>query len=78
MKQEIIVFLTMYLVSEVFALGQPPANPNAIKGKDYCIPGSDSLCKRWGSDYCCAFIDITDPQGVVKNYHACSSATGIY
>ena len=36
------------------------SNKKIAKGKDYCIPGSDSLCKRWGSDYCCAKIEMTN------------------
>ena len=48
------------------------------KGKDYCIPGSDSLCKRWGSDYCCAKIEMTNSNDLyTKTYHACASAAGI-
>lgn len=28
----------------------------ASAGQDYCLPGSDNICKRFGSDYCCALI----------------------
>merc|ERR1712226_1177500 len=47
------------------------------RGKDYCIPGSDSLCKRWGSDYCCARIEMDYNGGNTKAYHACASAAGV-
>ena len=47
------------------------------RGKDYCIPGSDSLCKRWGSDYCCARIEMNYNGGNTKAYHACASAAGV-
>ena len=47
------------------------------RGKDYCIPGSDSLCKRWGSDYCCARIEMKYNGGNAKAYHACASAAGV-
>lgn len=47
------------------------------RGKDYCIPGSDSLCKRWGSDYCCARIEIKYKTENKKAYHACASAEGV-
>ena len=45
-------------------------------GQDYCLPGSDALCKRYGTDYCCAKIKITK-NGVEDSYHACASASGI-
>ena len=45
-------------------------------GQDYCLPGSDALCKRYGTDYCCAQI-IATKNGVTDKYHACASASGI-
>ena len=48
----------------------------ANAGQDYCIPGSDTVCKRFGDDFCCAKIDITK-NGLSDSYHACSSSTGI-
>ena len=48
----------------------------ARAGQDYCLPGSDNICKRFGSDYCCALINIKK-NGVEDSYHACASASGI-
>ena len=47
-----------------------------MAGQDYCLAGSDSLCKRYGTDYCCASITITK-DGFTDNYHACASRSGI-
>ena len=43
---------------------------------DYCMVGSDTLCQKYGSDYCCAIIDVTK-DGFRESYHACASRTGI-
>ena len=43
---------------------------------DYCMVGSDTLCQKYGSDYCCALIDVTK-DGFREQYHACASRTGI-
>ena len=53
------------------------AEGQIARGKDYCIPGSDSLCKRWGSDYCCAKIEMKYNNENPKMYHACASAEGV-
>ena len=45
-------------------------------GLDYCIPGSDSICKRYGMDYCCAKIEI-EKNGIKDSYHSCASRSGI-
>lgn len=69
---------TALLIAVIVAMIQQIVNgqSNIANGKDYCIPGSDSLCKRWGDDYCCAKIIITK-DGFTKQYHACASASGI-
>ena len=43
---------------------------------DYCMVGSDTLCQKYGSDYCCALISVTK-DGFSESYHACASRTGI-
>lgn len=57
MKNLFVVLLAV--IAEASAQTNGDATKIA-KGKDYCIPGSDSLCKRWGSDYCCAKIEMTN------------------
>jgi len=56
MKNLFVVLLSV--IAEASA--QATESASIAKGKDYCIPGSDSLCKRWGSDYCCAKIEMTN------------------
>ena len=45
-------------------------------GKDYCMEGSDAICQKYGSDYCCAKITVTK-DGITDSYHACSPRAGI-
>ena len=63
-KTTLVLVLALQLISLVMA------------GQDYCIPGSDTLCKRYGSDYCCAKINISK-NGIADEYHSCSSSEGI-
>ena len=46
-------------------------------GQDYCIAGSDSVCKRYGADYCCSTLINITKNGVEDLYHAFSSAQNI-
>ena len=48
-----------------------------LAGVDYCRPGSDSVCKRYGPDYCCAKVEMTH-DGVYDSYHYCANSLGIY
>jgi len=44
--------------------------------RDYCVPGSDNVCKRFGQDYCCAKINMRNGQEL-QEYYSCASAEGI-
>ena len=66
----------MSVLNQVFVMLFCLSIQFASAGQDYCLPGSDSLCKRYGTDYCCARIQITK-NGVDDEYHACASASGI-
>ena len=40
------------------------------------MEGSDAICQKYGSDYCCAKITVTK-DGITDSYHACSPRAGI-
>ena len=48
----------------------------ALAGVDYCRAGSDSACKLYGADYCCAKVNMTK-DGVQDSYHYCADRVGI-
>ena len=69
--------LSLMMALCVLYVNAQAAPTTMARGKDYCIPGSDSLCKRWGTDYCCARIEMNYNGGNTKMYHACASAAGV-